>query len=137
MDAMLMLILLLAITAIVAILLLIPALGGGGNAYERSIRRAAKFEKLSRLPLASMLRHRRVDPLQYLQGTPEREIDRALKRCERCSATTTCNMVTADPQPAGSYRFCNNTESIEKVMHPATRKGADAARRPLTVRSAR
>lgn len=85
-----------------------------GNFHDGRAFRRALTERATRLRLVPMLARRGIDPQSYLHQDSIVNIERQLRACENCEATTACDTAVANGSEGQDFGFCANDSTFER-----------------------
>jgi len=86
----------------------------GRNLLHGLTFRRQLHERLNGMPLSRVLARAGSDAVLYLHDRHVHDIERELRNCESCRATSQCRHALQDGTPAERFEFCPNYAALFK-----------------------
>lgn len=86
----------------------------GRNLVQGMLLRRRMRQRLAEMPLGQALERSGADPTLYLHDRQLHEVEREMRNCEGCKATTECNSAMEADTPTEKFDFCPNYNALFK-----------------------
>lgn len=86
----------------------------GRNLVQGMLLRRRMRQRLAGMPLEQALERSGADPTLYLHDRQLHEVEREMRNCEGCKATTECNSAMENDTPTEKFDFCPNYDALFK-----------------------
>jgi hypothetical protein len=84
----------------------------GRNLVQGLLMRRQLRKRLIGMPLEQALERSGADPDLYLHGRQIHEVEREMRNCEGCRATSECQTALQSDVPTEKFEFCPNYDAL-------------------------